>query len=151
MRVPAIFRWPGRIPAGNVSSEPAANMDVLPTFARLAGVEPPRDRAIDGRDLWPLLSGQAGARSPHERFYYFGGGRERANIQAVREGRWKLHVRRAPAGDALEAEALYDLQEDAAEKFDRKDMHPDFVRKLVSDTADFVRQLETSARPLGGS
>ncbi|MEZ5366462.1 MAG: sulfatase [Bryobacterales bacterium] len=83
MRVPGIFRFPGRIPAGQVSSEPVANMDVLPTFARLAGVELPTDRTIDGRDLWPLLSGQQ-KHSPHEQFYYFGGGREREHPRRAR-------------------------------------------------------------------
>jgi arylsulfatase A-like enzyme len=149
MRVPGIFRWPGKIPAGQVSSEPVANMDILPTFAALAGAEPPRDRTIDGRDLWPLLSGEPGAKPPHERFYYFGGGRDRANIRAVREGRWKLHLQRA--GGGLEAAALYDLHEDAAEKFDRKELFPDLVRRLLAATTEFVRNLEAEARPLGGS
>ena len=151
MRVPGIFRWPGKIPAGQVSAEPVANMDILPTFARLAGKEAPTDRVIDGRDLWPLLSGQPGARSPHEQFYYFGGGRDRANIRAVREGRWKLHVQRAGGAGELEPVALYDLQEDASEKFDRKELHPDFVRRLLSITDEFVRNLEAHVRPLGGS
>ncbi len=150
MRVPGIFRWRGKIPPGQVSSEPVANMDVLPTFARLAGVEPPEDRVIDGRDLWPLLSAAPGARSPHDRFYYFAGGRERANIRAVREGRWKLHVRRAQGGDGLEPVALYDLHEDPAEKFDRKDLHAGLVRRLLSATAAFVGDLERKRRPLGG-
>ena len=149
MRVPGIFRYPGKIPAGQVSSEPVANMDILPTFARLAGTEPPHDRTIDGRDLWPLLSGEPGAKSPHERFYYFAGGRGHANIRAVREGRWKLHVTR-PRGGELEATALYDLHEDASEKFDRKELQPDLIRKLLAITTEFVENLEAQARPLGG-
>ena len=149
MRVPGIFRWPGEIPAGQVSSEPVGNMDVLPTFAKLAGAELPSDRAIDGRDLWPLLSGKADAKSPHERFYYFTGGRDRANIRAVREGRWKLHVARQ--GGGLAAEALYDLHEDASEKFDRKDLYPDLTKRLLSATETFVRDLEANVRPLGGT
>ena len=150
MRVPGIFRWPGKIPAGQVSSEPVANMDILPTFAHLAGVEPPTDRVIDGRDLWPLLSGETGAGSPHEQFYYFAGGRGRANIQAVREGRWKLHVARNGSG-ALEPKALYDLHEDAGERFDRAKLHSEMVRRLLAITDKFVRDLEANVRPLGGS
>ena len=150
MRVPGIFRWPGKIPAGQVSSAPVGNMDVLPTFAGLAGAAPPKDRVIDGRDLWPLLSGEADAKGPHERFYYFGGGRDRANIRAVREGRWKLHVTRPRGEGGLEAEALYDLHEDAAEKFDRKELYPDLIRRLLGATEEFVRELEANVRPLGG-
>jgi hypothetical protein len=50
----------------------------------------------------------------------------------------------------LEAVALYDLQEDAGEKFDRKDVHRDLVLRLLSITEEFVRNLEAHVRPLGG-
>jgi arylsulfatase A-like enzyme len=63
-RVPAIFRWPGKIPAGRVCQELATTMDLFPTFAKLAGAKPPRDRMMDGKDIWPLLT-QPGAHSPH--------------------------------------------------------------------------------------
>jgi arylsulfatase A len=58
LREPCIMRWPGRIPAGTACRELAATMDLLPTFANLAGAELPSDRIIDGRDIWPLMSGQ---------------------------------------------------------------------------------------------
>ena len=154
MRVPGIFRWPGHIPTGQVSSEPVANMDVLPTFAKLAGASAPTDRTIDGRDIWPLLSGQAGAKSPHERFYYFQGrGRQgtKPNIQAVRQGKWKLRLQRVGDSDKLEPVALYDLHEDVAEKFDRKELQPDVVRQLLTDTEAFVKELQENRRPLGQS
>jgi arylsulfatase A-like enzyme len=63
-------------------------MDLLPTFARLAGATLPKDRIIDGRDVWPLLSGRPDARSPHAAFYYY----YMDQLQAVRSGRWKLHL-----------------------------------------------------------
>src|SRR5690606_24389354 len=62
VRVPFVARFPGQIPAGLVSSGIAANIDVLPTLARLAGAGPPRDRTIDGVDIWPLLT-KPGAKS----------------------------------------------------------------------------------------
>jgi hypothetical protein len=68
----------------------------------------------------------------------------------VREGRWKLHVARNGSG-ALEPKALYDLHEDAAEKFDRAKLHPDLVQRLLSITDKFVRDLEANVRPLGGA
>ena len=37
VRVPFIFRWPGRIPAGRECAEPAMTIDLLPTVAKLAG------------------------------------------------------------------------------------------------------------------
>ncbi len=153
MRVPGIFRWPGRIPAGLVSSEPVSNMDVLPTFATLAGSAPPKDRTIDGRDIWPLLSGQKDAKSPHEYFYYFNGGRDpdRPNIQAVREGKWKLRIKRTEGGNRLEPEELYDLHEDVSEKFDRSGLYPQVVKRLLTQAESFVKELVKDRRPLGTS
>ena len=71
MRVPCLVRWPKTIPAGTVSDELMSTLDLLPTFARLAGAEIPGDRIIDGRDVTPLLTGEAGARTPHEAFFHY--------------------------------------------------------------------------------
>jgi len=91
VRVPAIFRWPGRIPAGREISEPAATVDLVPTVCRLAGVDPePLD--CDGHDIWPLLSGSGSG--PEDRIIYTWRG---AKLHAVRQGRWKLHVTRPRA------------------------------------------------------
>ncbi len=51
MRLPCIVRWPGQVPAGTTCSEVVASMDLLPTFARLAGTREPDDRVIDGHDI----------------------------------------------------------------------------------------------------
>jgi len=85
VRMPFIARWPGRIPAGRTSDAIVTGMDLHPTLAKLTGASLPKNK-IDGRDIWPLLSGQA-AGSPHEAFFYYGG----EELQAVRSGRWKLH------------------------------------------------------------
>jgi uncharacterized sulfatase len=85
-RVPAIFAWPGTLPAGRVVSAPAMNFDVFPTVLALAGLDGPSDRVVDGRDLWPLLRGETEA-SPHEALFFFN-----ANvIDGVRSGRWKYY------------------------------------------------------------
>lgn len=88
MRVPCIVRWPGRVPAGEKCSEVVGTIDVLPTLATLAGAKPPQDRIIDGRDIWPLLSGKPDAKSPHTAYYYY----QMEQLQAVRSGPWKLFV-----------------------------------------------------------
>lgn len=150
MRVPGIFWMPGSIPAGRVTSAVAANMDLLPTFAGLAGSDLPDDRVLDGRDLWPLLSG-ASDESPHEHFYFFAGSRPGAptRLQGVRKGRHKLRLRRAPDGQ-FEAVGLYDLLADAAEKFDIRERHPALVEQLLAQALAFVADLEADTRPLGG-
>ena len=53
IRAPLIARWPGKIPTGRVCNEPAMNIDWFPTCLALAGLDPPDDRIIDGRNIWP--------------------------------------------------------------------------------------------------
>jgi arylsulfatase A-like enzyme len=95
VRVPMIARWPGKIPAGRVSSEVAGTIDFYPTCVKIAGAVLPSDRTIDGRDLYPLLSG-AESKSPHEALFLMAG----QNLSAVRSGKWKLHVA-APGADSF--------------------------------------------------
>jgi len=90
IRVPMIARWPGKIPAGHVSHQPAGTIDVLPTVLTLAGVDVPSDRVIDGKDIMPLLTSDA--RSPHEALFAMHGPR----LMTVRSGPWKLHVQKPP-------------------------------------------------------
>lgn len=88
VRVPFLARWPGKIRAGAESDEPVMAIDLLPTLAKLLGVTLPADREIDGKDIWPVLSGQAEAKSPHEALFFWAG----SELQAVRAGKWKLHL-----------------------------------------------------------
>ena len=151
MRVPGIFWMPGSIPAGQVSSAVAANMDILPTFAGLAGAELPDDRVLDGQDLWPLLSG-ATDESPHEYFYFFAGrGRDgQTRLQGIRKERHKLRLAGGTNG-RLEAVALYDLFADASEKFDISSRHSSLVEELLGQAQAFLAELQQSTRPLGGT
>ncbi len=87
-RVPTIVWQPGKVPAGTVCREFATTMDLLPTFAKLAGGGPPKDRQIDGHDIAPLLFGEAGAKTPYEYFYYY----HQDQLQAVRSGPWKMFL-----------------------------------------------------------
>jgi len=134
MREPCVMRWPGKIPAGTTCDELAITMDLLPTFAKLAGAEPPADRIIDGRDISALMFGKKGAKSPHEAFYYY----HTNQLQAVRSGRWKLHLALKPkklnwSGSVPEsALELYDLETDIGEKNNIADKHPDVVRRLLA-------------------
>jgi uncharacterized sulfatase len=83
-RVPFIAQWPGKIPRGLVSNEPAMNIDLFPTLLALAGGELPSDREIDGLNISEMLF--ANASSPHEALFLFDADR----IAGVRSGQWKL-------------------------------------------------------------
>ena len=146
MRVPAVMWWPGHISPGQRTNLIAANMDLLPTFAHLAGAEVPSDRVIDGRDLWPVISGQD-EKSPHEYFYYFAGARKGVNLRAIRGQRWKLFVQRD--GDSVTGLELYDLGSDPNETRNRMEDHPDIVQKLEQKAQEFYSELVNSQRPIG--
>jgi len=132
MRLPGLVRWPGRVAAGSACGEVCTTMDLLPTFARLAGGELPPGRVIDGRDAWPLWSGRPGAKSPHEAFYYY----YMDQLQAVRSGGWKLHLplaarRTSFRGDTQACAAeLYDLEADVRETDNLADRRPEVVARL---------------------
>jgi len=137
MRMPCIMRWPGKIPAGRVCSEVAATIDFLPTIAHLADVPVPDDRIIDGKNIWPLMTAEPGANSPHEAYFYY----HENDLQAVRSGEWKLRKT-----DTVE---LYNLREDISEKNNLADKHPDIVKRLSERMERFDRELKANARPPG--
>jgi uncharacterized sulfatase len=85
-RVPFIASWPGRLPAGATVGVPAMNIDLFPTVLRLAGLELPDDRVIDGRDLWGVMSGEQ-PEPPHEALLFF----DDKVIDGVRSGQWKYY------------------------------------------------------------
>ena len=135
-RVCFVARWPDKIPTGTTCAELATSMDLLPTLAGLAGTVPPRDRKIDGKDIWPLLSGQPGAKSPHEAFYYY----KMDTLECVRSGDWKLRLalRRANKPNAKFEPELFNLKADIGETTNVADKHPDIVARL-SVLADKAR------------
>jgi len=149
-RVPMIVRWPGRVPAGTLCTEPVVAFDLLPTLVACTGSDTPLRRG-DGKDISPLLFGTANAKTPHEfmAFYY------QDELRAVRSGNWKMQFahtdRNAPDPDAIGNEglrggvatvrfptALYDLANDIAESNDVSDEHPEVVTRL-SGFADQIR------------
>jgi arylsulfatase len=99
-RVPAIVRWPGRIPAGTVSNEIVSHLDWLPTFLSAAGDPDVKDRLLDGHeaagktfkvhldgyDLLPYLTGEE-ERGPRQEFFYFS---DDGDLVAMRYDNWKL-------------------------------------------------------------
>ena len=148
MRVPGIFYWPGKIPAGRRTDAVAGNLDLLPTIAHVTGAKVPDDRTIDGKNLWPLLAGESD-KSPHEYFHYFGGARPGGppSYRAIRDDRWKLILKRS--GDDVAAAELYDLGNDPSEKFDRVKQHPEVADRLLNAAQRFHADILRNRRPVG--
>jgi arylsulfatase A len=135
MRMPCVMRWPGKIPAGRTSDELCGTMDLLPTFAKLAGAPLPR-APIDGHDIRPLLFGESGAKSPWDdvgfAFYRM------EQLQAIRAGPWKLYL---PLEKKLTNNAkktapvklqLFDVRHDVHEDHEVSAQQPEVVRRLLS-------------------
>lgn len=152
MRVPCLARWPGRIRPGQVCDELATTMDILPTVAQLIGAQPPRDRIIDGRSIVPLLTGETGARTPHDRFYYYRDDR----LEAVRSGDWKIHVHK-PDWRAQSPPQLYNLRADIGETTDLAARQSEVVKRLQGLAAEareelgdaVIRKVGRNVRPIG--
>jgi len=129
IRVPAIFRWPARLPAGIESKQVGITMDLTASILAAAGARPPASYRPDGIDLVPMLEG----RSVIERTLFWriqGPGRVQ---RAIRRGRWK-YLR--DGGH----EFLFDLEGDASEHQDLTVTHaamlPEFRKLLVVWEAD---------------
>ena len=161
-REPTVMWWPGRIPAGTVCKEPAMTIDILPTIAHLTGAKLP-EHTIDGKNIWPLIAGEAGAKSPHEAYYFYYG----RELQAIRMGKWKLHFPHeyrtlagrpggtggtpVPYEQARIGLSLFDLENDIAEATDVSAEHPEVVAKLKMLGDQMRAELGDSATGQDGS
>ena len=127
LRVAAMARWPGKIQAGSVISEPFWSPDIMVACAELAGARLPDDRPRDGRNPLPLLS--QGARSPHESFFFIYG-----KHAAVRKGDWKI-VREKPE----QPWQLFNLADDLEESRNLASQQPERVARLKAVFADWEK------------
>ena len=166
LRVPAVFYWPGHIPAGEVSDALITSMDLLPLFSALAGVALPEGVKMDGQNILSLLEGKT-QQSPHQYFYYYNG----LNLQAIRDERWKLHLPRTVAEQpywakraggnpkklyvTLKHPMLFDLDADVSEKENVFVEHPEVVERLQQEANRIrkelgdVKVIGTDQRPHG--
>ncbi len=138
MRVPCIVRWPGMATPGHTCDDVASALDLLPTLAAAAGASP--TAAVDGRDLTPLLGGSERGAEP---FFYYRG----PHLEAVRDGRWKLHVARG--GEPVVE--LYDLVVDVGETADVAAEHPDVVTRLRTVVDEMVAELGDARLEVDGN
>mgnify|MGYP000225398850 CR=1 FL=1 len=139
IRVPCIASLPGRIPAGQVRDQFAANVDWVPTIASLCGITLP-NVLIDGKDITPLLESPV-ARSPHDVFHW-----QLDDQWAVREGDWKLVVNGRDSDRLpLKGDDKTFLSNMAADVTERKNIaknHPDIVDRLTKRHVEWVEQVK---------
>ncbi len=148
-RTPCVMSWPGKIPQGSTCRELAATIDIVPTVCGLIGADLPKNM-IDGKNIWPLMTGDAAAKTPHEAYYFYYG----RQLQAIRSGPWKMHFKHGyrtlngrkggtggtpvPYDQAVIQPSLYNLDQDISESKDVQAEHPEIVA-LLSHMADGMR------------
>ena len=150
IRVPFIIRAPGKVPAGRSSDLVCANIDLLPTIAKLAGAKIPDDRVIDGLDISGIFHG---TQTDLDRPFFF---YQHQALRAVRQGEWKLHLPHSKLDRTKEGETwqthvpkpdrpyiekitLYNLKDDIGETTNVAKDHPEIVAKLLKQL-DFAKE-----------
>jgi arylsulfatase B len=128
IRVPAVMRWPGRLPAGTRCGQMVTVMDLFPTLASAAGVRPMNRLPFDGRDQWAAIAANRSA--AREEDIFFGSGSDAKFVYAVFHQEWKL-VREISRKNGSAVNLLFRIAEDPEEKRDLAAEHP----QLVSDLA----------------
>lgn len=117
IRVPAAIRWPGRLPAGQVSQQFLSVMDVYPTLCTAAGIPTGLPTSIDGVDLWPAIATRQNI--PHPPFVM--GNKDVACFSTP----WKMIL---PGRG--EKPLLFDILQDPTESTDVAIQHPDIIASL---------------------
>ncbi|MEM9143654.1 MAG: sulfatase [Bacteroidota bacterium] len=141
-RVPCIMQYPNGLESGRIIKTPVMAIDLLPTIADITKSTLPK-KIIDGKDVWPVLSGKT-TQSPQEAYFFY----YRINeMHGVRMGKWKLYFphtyrtmdKEKPGRDGLPGEyvmvdmteiELYDLENDVEEQHNVAAQHPEVVEKI---------------------
>ncbi|MCA9141094.1 MAG: sulfatase-like hydrolase/transferase, partial [Planctomycetales bacterium] len=150
IREPTLMWWPGKIAAGSVCREVAASIDVMPTLVNLCGGTMP-ERKIDGKDIWPLISGVKDAKSPHRHYVLMHGpGTVRAGkwkFYPWREGEFKQRGAELNGKPSTEPVQLYDTVADIGETTNLAADHPELVKELQAAYDSHVSEIKANQRP----
>ena len=131
-RVPAMFRWPGKIASGQISDGLVGMPDIYRTILSVAGAKLP-DHKLDGDDLIPFLTGKINS-APRQEYFYF-----RRGLEALRSGDWKLRT----ATGELE---LFDMATDPFERINRASDHPEKAKALLSRMHEMAKEVDVSIK-----
>ena len=141
IRVPALLRWPGRIPAGTVSGQVGITMDITASILAATATPVPSDARLEGINLLPILE----AKAPHvERTLFWrtaGPAPVNMNQKAVRSGDWKLLI-----DGAVTRIFLFNVKTDPGERQDWFGRRPDIAQRLRRLLTEWERDVDADAR-----
>ena len=132
IRVPAIIRWPGRVPAGKTTAQVGVTLDLTATILAATGARVPAEARLEGIDLVPHI--QNGV-TPFERTVFWRTANARV-MRAVRRGAWKLLA----DGQAV---FLFDLSKDIGERTDLSSVRQDLVKELRQKIVDWEKDVDS--------
>jgi len=135
IRVPAIVRWPGTVPANRVTQQMAITMDWTATMLAAAKTDPAARHSLDGIDLLPVIDGRSPVR---ERTFFW----RIYDQDALREGKWKFFRNG-------EVRRLFDLSIDQHEQADFSQQHPETLQRLTEEFDKWNAQMLPRLRRRG--
>ena len=141
VRVPSIIKFPNGL-RPSIIDEPIMAIDWMPTFANITKSKLSQNK-IDGKDIWPLLSGEVN-QTPHKELYFY----YRVNeLHSIRMNEWKIQFSRTYRSlngreggkngipvkydmNVIEHNELYNLKDDPEEKINVYDKFPEIAKKM---------------------
>ena len=154
-RVPFFACWPGKIKPGQEIDRVAAHIDILPTFAALAGAELPSNQ-VEGRSLLPLLEGQMEDWQDRFVFNHICRWPTGADPDQFKDGQFSVRNQRfryvgpnraggrARQGDEHAGAQLYDIEADPSQTKNVIADHPEVADKMRAAYEQYWKE----ARPL---
>ncbi len=141
INVPFIARWPGKIPAGKIDNDSLISaVDLLPTFAKIAGAELPADYKPDGVDQSQVIQAKQEAKLREKPLFWKSGSNKKSKTHwvsyAVLHDQWKY----VSNTDGSQQE-LYNIVADPFEKTDLKEGNPEALAQLTQLLADWKKTL----------
>ena len=136
IRVPAIVRWPGRLPRGRVSGQVGITMDLTASILAAAGTAVPAGARLEGINLFPILEGKVPEVS---RTLFWRSTVGNRNQRAVRSGDWKLVV------DGTRT-MIFNVRADVGERNELANRRPDLAQKLRPLLTDWETDVDAEAK-----
>ncbi len=128
-RVPMFFHWPANIPSGKKFDYPVSALDFYPTFATLSGASIPKDKRLDGKDIWQNLLSGSNPRKDEPVFVLRH--REGYSDVGVRQNEWKaLKTNKNPW-------KLFNIENDLGESNDLSKEHPEQLKQMVLEAQNW--------------
>ncbi len=130
-KVPGIISWPAQIPSGKVCNQITGVMDLFPTFNSIIDAKIPENLKFDGVDISSLLQKPQTTKLAKRPFFFYS---RSGNIEAVRLGKWKLHIAKSRGWNKKKNGefpiSLYNLDTNVSESINVANENPKIVEQL---------------------